>query len=100
MPIYDYICPSCGHQAKDRLVKRSEADSQVCPACGADEPMSRQISLPARGIIAGGGAADLAGTDGRKPSSGSQLGNIPYAGPDGSLYQNGRKITNPDGSAA
>jgi putative FmdB family regulatory protein len=35
MPIYAYMCESCGH-AKDVLQKISDAPLTQCPACGAD----------------------------------------------------------------
>jgi len=34
MPIYAYLCASCGH-AKDVLQKISDAPLTQCPACGA-----------------------------------------------------------------
>jgi putative FmdB family regulatory protein len=40
MPLYDFICRSCG----DRFEARSGPDDSVqCPACGADEA-ERQLS--------------------------------------------------------
>lgn len=34
MPIFDYKCPKCGHENKDKLVKSS--DKKVICECGAD----------------------------------------------------------------
>ena len=30
MPMFDYKCPSCGTEYKDKLVKFSDSDSQYC----------------------------------------------------------------------
>jgi len=55
MPIYEFVCPSCGH-AFERLVALSRAeDPQSCPVCG-HERAKKQVSLAA-GVIGGGGAA-------------------------------------------
>jgi len=32
MPIYEYKCPSCGHE-EEKLVKASEGDQQKCSSC-------------------------------------------------------------------
>ena len=93
MPLYDYRCGDCGKEESDVLTKIKDADSRVCPSCSA--PMKRLIALTGRGIIAGGGAADHAGS---RPRGG--YGNIATAGPDGSIYKGGRKVLNPDGSKA
>ena len=37
MPLYEYVCPTCG-QSFDKLVRFSEADKiPVCPNCGEKE---------------------------------------------------------------
>jgi putative FmdB family regulatory protein len=97
MPLYDYRCQSCGEEEHDVLTKLKDADSKTCPSCSA--PMKRLIALTARGVIAGGGAADHAGSRPRVRQRGS-YGDIPTAGRDGSIYKGGRKILNPDGSKA
>ena len=46
MPIYEYVCPGCGHPFEKR-VAFSEADRpQSCPLCG-HEKATKQISLVA-----------------------------------------------------
>lgn len=42
MPIYEYLCGSCGVQ-KDVMQKISDAPLTVCPACGA-EAFAKQLS--------------------------------------------------------
>ena len=53
MPIYAFACDACGH-AFDRLQKLSDADPTVCPACGADGRVHRQLTAP-QFRLAGGG---------------------------------------------
>lgn len=45
MPIYAFACDACGH-AFDRLQKLSDADPRVCPACGAEGRVHRQLTAP------------------------------------------------------
>ena len=42
MPIYEYICESCG-ETHEILQKISESDETRCPACGADA-LKKKIS--------------------------------------------------------
>ena len=44
MPIYEYSCSSCGHQA-EVLRKISDAPLTTCPECGK-ESFSKQLSAP------------------------------------------------------
>ena len=53
MPIYAFACDACGH-AFDRLQKLSDADPAVCPACGAEGRVHRQLTAP-QFRLAGGG---------------------------------------------
>lgn len=53
MPIYAYACDACGH-AFDRLQKLSDADPTVCPACGVDGKVRRQLTAPAFRLAGGG----------------------------------------------
>lgn len=43
MPIYEYLCKSCGHEF-EALVRKTGAP--VCPSCGATD-LERLLSLPA-----------------------------------------------------
>jgi len=52
MPIYGFVCESCGHQF-DRLQKLSDADPTQCPAC-QKETLRRQLTAP-QFRLAGGG---------------------------------------------
>ena len=45
MPIYPYLCSSCGH-SKDVLQKIADAPLTKCPSCGA-ESFNKQLSAPA-----------------------------------------------------
>jgi len=53
MPIYAFACDACGH-AFDRLQKLSDADPTVCPACGAEGKVRRQLTAPAFRLAGGG----------------------------------------------
>jgi putative FmdB family regulatory protein len=53
MPIYAFACSACGHDF-DRLQKLSDADPTVCPACGAEGTIARQLTAP-QFRLAGGG---------------------------------------------
>ena len=48
MPIYEFLCPACGHHF-EKLVKLNE--TPACPSCACPEP-ERQLSLSA-GISTG-----------------------------------------------
>lgn len=53
MPIYAFACDACAH-GFDRLQKLSDADPTVCPACGAEGAVRRQLTAP-QFRLAGGG---------------------------------------------
>lgn len=53
MPIYAFACDACGHDF-DRLQKLSDADPTLCPACGAEGAVRRQLTAP-QFRLAGGG---------------------------------------------
>jgi putative FmdB family regulatory protein len=44
MPLYEYLCTSCGHRF-ERIRKFSDAPVTTCPECGG--PVEKQISSPA-----------------------------------------------------
>lgn len=35
MPLNDYVCPQCGKEIKDVLVKTTKTE-YVCPSCGCE----------------------------------------------------------------
>lgn len=45
MPLYEYLCGSCGHRF-ERIRKFSDAPLTECPSC-AGGPVEKQISSPA-----------------------------------------------------
>ena len=65
MPIYEYRCSACGHQA-DHLQKVSEQPLSVCPSCG--KPTYQKMLSAAGFQLKGSGwyATDFKG--GKKPS--------------------------------
>lgn len=40
MPLYEYKCPSCGHEWED--LRRMSDENPKCPKCG--EPSEKQVS--------------------------------------------------------
>ena len=52
MPIYEYLCGSCGH-VLDALQKVSDDPLTYCPECGRQE-LKRQLSAPAFRLKGGG----------------------------------------------
>ncbi len=52
MPIYAFICTSCGHTF-DKLQKLSDADPQTCPSCG-QATVKRQVTAPSFRLAGGG----------------------------------------------
>ena len=64
MPIYDFLCPACGHQ-QEMLVKLTETPD--CPAC-QNSAMERQLSLSA--AISTGRTRDKSILDGRQIKAG------------------------------
>ena len=52
MPIYEYICRTCGHEI-ERLQKLSDAPLTDCPDCGRPE-LVRKLSAPSFRLKGGG----------------------------------------------
>ena len=52
MPIYEYMCGSCGHQL-EALQKMSDAPLTDCPTCGKSS-LSKQISAAGFRVKGGG----------------------------------------------
>lgn len=44
MPLYEYLCASCGHRF-ERIQKFSDPPVAECPSCGG--PVEKQVSSPA-----------------------------------------------------
>lgn len=52
MPIYEYVCATCG-QKSDHLMRLSDPDPSECPTCGP-ATMSRAVSAPTFRLAGGG----------------------------------------------
>lgn len=50
MPIYDYVCVSCGH-VFDEFARISDPPADLCPACGRTGCVSRLISGGTTGTV-------------------------------------------------
>ena len=53
MPLYEYRCDSCG-ELEEKLEGFSAPTEHVCPKCGKEEGMKRQISRTAFNLAGGG----------------------------------------------
>ena len=52
MPIYAFMCESCGHSF-DKLQKLSDPDPESCPNCG-QHTLKRQVTAPSFRLAGGG----------------------------------------------
>ena len=53
MPIYAFECTHCGHRF-DRLQRLSDIDPTVCPECGTENEVRRQLTAPSFRLAGGG----------------------------------------------
>ena len=53
MPLYEYRCGTCGEQ-EEKLQGFSAPTEHVCPKCGAEDGMKRQISVTSFSLAGGG----------------------------------------------
>lgn len=53
MPIYAFECTRCGHRF-DRLQRLSDLDPTVCPECGTENEVRRQLTAPSFRLAGGG----------------------------------------------
>ena len=68
MPIYAFACAACGHQF-DKLQKLSDADPFLCPTCGAEGQVHRQLTAPQFRLASGGWYETDFKKDGEKKSN-------------------------------
>ncbi|ODS58691.1 MAG: transcriptional regulator [Acidobacteria bacterium SCN 69-37] len=72
MPLYEYLCGSCGHRF-ERIQKFSDAPLTECPACGGH--VDKQVSSPAIQFKGSGWyITDYARSGGAKDSGASSAG--------------------------
>lgn len=48
MPIYEFRCPSCGHQFEQLVFRSTETEEIACPRCGSTD-ITRLLSAFASG---------------------------------------------------
>jgi putative FmdB family regulatory protein len=72
MPIYPYLCGSCGHH-QDVLQKMSAAALTTCPECNA-ETFSKQLSAPAFQLKGSGWYVTDFRENGKKPEGAEKPG--------------------------
>ena len=53
MPLYEYRCATCGEN-EEKLQGFSAPTEHVCPKCGAEAGMKRQISVTSFSLVGGG----------------------------------------------
>ena len=73
MPIYEYVCESCGHQLEARQ-KLSDAPLTECPSC-CQARLERLVSASSFSLKGSGWYADGYGT--QQPKSPSKSNNVP-----------------------
>jgi putative FmdB family regulatory protein len=78
MPIYPYLCGSCGHH-QDVLQKMSAAALTTCPECNA-ETFSKQLSAPAFQLKGSGWYVTDFRENGKKPEGAEKAENGEKAG--------------------
>jgi putative FmdB family regulatory protein len=78
MPIYPYLCGSCGHH-QDVLEKMSAAALTTCPECNA-ETFSKQLSAPAFQLKGSGWYVTDFRENGKKPEGAEKAENGEKAG--------------------
>jgi putative FmdB family regulatory protein len=66
MPIYEYECPSCGHEF-EKIQKFSDPELKKCPECG--QRIRKKISASAFMLKGGGWYADGYAGKGEKKQS-------------------------------
>ena len=67
MPIYEYGCPSCGHQFEE-IQKVSDEPMSVCPKC-SEKGLKKMISAPSFHLKGGGWYKDHYGLKAGSTSS-------------------------------
>jgi putative FmdB family regulatory protein len=78
MPIYPYLCGSCGHH-QDVLQKMSAAPLTTCPECNA-ETFSKQLSAPAFQLKGSGWYVTDFRENGKKPEGADKADGADKAG--------------------
>ena len=68
MPIYNYRCSACG-DASQILHKMSDPKPGQCPACGAENSLSKLVSRSGFALKGGGWYADGYGASASSASS-------------------------------
>ncbi len=49
MPIYEYVCPACGHAFEELVRSQREAQRVACPKCGGRKVERRPSVFAAHG---------------------------------------------------
>jgi len=50
MPLFEFVCRSCGHEFEELLRSASERNSAICPKCNARDPERKMSVFAARGV--------------------------------------------------
>ena len=66
MPIYEYVCKSCGHEFEE-MQRFSDAPLEQCPSCQEESSVQRKVSKSAFHLKGGGWYKDGYGNS--KPDS-------------------------------
>ena len=71
MPIYEYVCKSCGYEFEE-MQRFSDAPLEQCPSCQEESSVQRKVSKSAFHLKGGGWYKDGYGS--AKPESSSDSG--------------------------
>ena len=71
MPIYEYVCKSCGHEFEE-MQRFSDAPLEQCPSCKEESSLQRKVSKSAFHLKGGGWYKDGYGSS--KPDTSDESG--------------------------
>ncbi len=70
MPLYDFACRDCGQSFEALIRSETELADLECPQC-AGKQVEKQLSVPARPVMAGSTGSSLPAACGQGPPCGA-----------------------------
>jgi putative FmdB family regulatory protein len=64
MPIYEYLCPKCGHRFEELILRKSDEEEVVCEKCGFKKPTRELSSFSGGGKQEGSSGASCSAPSG------------------------------------
>lgn len=93
MPIYEFVCESCGRLAE--VMQKLSDPAPTCPECGQGR-MARTVSRTSFQLKGGGWYADLYASKKQPPAGGAK----PEAGGGGAKPEAGGGVAKPEAGGA